>query len=374
METMMDELTTKYPVDGVPTSLKDLGYIYVGLDDHWQNCTTICPDGTVVPSWKPYCTSKGCDYNYQCCRDASGQCNHTGAKSLPWYSDGTDGMPYGTPIFDKVRFPNVKGMVEKAHGMGLRAGWYMGNYQCSGGNSRSKDQPPWDMDKLVAGSVDAIKAYGFDSVKCDSGFGVCRNMSLWAQLLNESGRPVMIENCHQGAEGPGLVNDASLTHNCTGLTPVSDCPFNFWRTTGDPEPDWGTIMRELNSLRKVVNPYYGPGKRAHSVEYNADPPRTRPGGWAYPGTMVVGDGGKAVNGTMVGGMTKDENQVHFGGGCRLDYACTLARTLPRLEAAHSYTGSARSTSSDICWHRTVGSWCIVSSYPTHCTVLTTPIP
>ena len=61
---------------------------------------------------------------------------------------------------------------------------------------QSRDQARQrDMDKLVAGSVDAIKSYGFDSVKCDSGFAVCRNMSLWAQLLNESGRPVMIENC-----------------------------------------------------------------------------------------------------------------------------------------------------------------------------------
>lgn len=34
METMMDEMVKKYPVDGVPTSLKDLGYLYVGLDDH----------------------------------------------------------------------------------------------------------------------------------------------------------------------------------------------------------------------------------------------------------------------------------------------------------------------------------------------------
>jgi hypothetical protein len=76
---------------------------------------------------------------------------------LPWYSDGTDGNPYGTPYIDMVRFPDMKGMVKKAHGMGLRAGWYMGNYQCSGANSRSKDQAPWDMDKLVAGSVAAIK-------------------------------------------------------------------------------------------------------------------------------------------------------------------------------------------------------------------------
>ena len=32
-------------------------------------------------------------------------------------------------------------------------------------------------------------------------------------------------------------------HNCSGLTPTSDCPFTFWRTTGDPEPGWSTIMR-----------------------------------------------------------------------------------------------------------------------------------
>ena len=34
MEEMMDEMVKKYPVDGEPTSLKDLGYLYVGLDDH----------------------------------------------------------------------------------------------------------------------------------------------------------------------------------------------------------------------------------------------------------------------------------------------------------------------------------------------------
>ena len=52
---------------------------------------------------------------------------------------------------------------------GLRAGWYAGNYQCSGANSRKPSQAPWDMPRLVQGHVDAIKAYGFDSVKCDSG-------------------------------------------------------------------------------------------------------------------------------------------------------------------------------------------------------------
>ena len=48
------------------------------------------------------------------------------------------------------------------HGMGLRAGWYAGNYQCSGANARSKDQAPWDMSRLVEGHAKAIKDYGFD--------------------------------------------------------------------------------------------------------------------------------------------------------------------------------------------------------------------
>ena len=136
----------------------------------------------------------------------------------------------------------------------------------------------------------------------------------------------------------GLPSDGGEDHNCTGLTDISDCPFNFWRTTGDPEPDWGTVMRELNSLRKVdilsanacrpclicsqfvvillsiflslprqhlpstcnnccifhaescsfisyynactvmikvMNPFYGNGKRSGSVDYNDADPRTR---------------------------------------------------------------------------------------------------
>lgn len=174
----------------------------------------------------------------------------------------------------------------------------MGNYQCQAGMGKTK----WNLTQLVLGSAKALVEYGFDSVKLDSGFPVGQNLTLWADALNASGRPVMIENCHQGGDAPGGVPDTREDHNCTGLTPVSDCPFNFWRTTGDPEPGWGTIMRELNSLRTVVLPQYGQGKVPGSPQYNGKPPRSRPGGWAYPGTMVVGDGD----------MTKDENKVHFG--------------------------------------------------------------
>lgn len=79
-------------------------------------------------------------------------------------------------------------------------------------------------------------------------------------------------------------------------------------------------MRELNSLRTVVLPAYGPGKRAGSPAYNSNPPRSRPGGWAYPGTMVVGDGE----------MTKEENMVHFGYVCANSFVAIAGTAIQRV--------------------------------------------
>ena len=162
-----------------------------GLDDHWQNCTRTCSNGTVIPSWRTHN-----NFDYQGCD------NNTGSWATPWYDDD------GAPQVDEHRFPDLKGMNAKAHQLGLRVGWYFGNYQCRDAMCRGpgckgpgKDKPPWDKEKLVAGSVKAVAEYGFDSVKLDSGFPITQNLSLWAQLLNETGRPVMIENCRECSNG-----------------------------------------------------------------------------------------------------------------------------------------------------------------------------
>ena len=76
MEAMMDEMAARHPVDGVPTSLRELGYLYVGLDDHWQNCTRICSNGTIIPSW-----DTNHEYDYSSCAP-----NNTGSRVLPWYA------------------------------------------------------------------------------------------------------------------------------------------------------------------------------------------------------------------------------------------------------------------------------------------------
>lgn len=68
-------------------------------------------------------------------------------------------------------------------------------------------------------------------------------------------------------------------------------------------------MRELNGLRQVKNTDYGVGTHPNTVPYNTDPPRSRPGGWAYPGTMTLGDGGSVneTSGVLKGGLTYVED-------------------------------------------------------------------
>ena len=67
---------------GKPTSLCDLGYCDVGLDDHWQMCGS---------------------------------------------PDAAPGMHYhdkdGNPIVNKVVFPDLKAMADHAHSLKLTSGW-----------------------------------------------------------------------------------------------------------------------------------------------------------------------------------------------------------------------------------------------------------
>jgi hypothetical protein len=86
IEGIMKGMTSrKRMVDGKPTSLQDLGYVTVGLDDNWQLCGDYAPHG----------------YTYH---NASGD-----------------------PVVNTQRFPNMKQMTDYAHSLGLLAGWYGNN-------------------------------------------------------------------------------------------------------------------------------------------------------------------------------------------------------------------------------------------------------
>ncbi len=79
MTGMVDRSRT---VDGVPTSLKDLGYSDVGLDDNWQACGSYGPEG----------------YHFH--------------------------SEEGSPIVNHARFPDFINMTSYAHSLNLTAGWY----------------------------------------------------------------------------------------------------------------------------------------------------------------------------------------------------------------------------------------------------------
>ena len=82
-----------------------------------------------------------------------------------------------------------------------------------------------------AGDVQALVEYGFDGAKVD-GCGPDPNITRWAELLNATGLPLVLENCNDGASRPGV-----------GVGPGHFCPFNTFRTTEDIAPQFLSAMR-----------------------------------------------------------------------------------------------------------------------------------
>jgi hypothetical protein len=172
MIEIMDAMVSRNrSVDGVPTSLFDLGYNDVGLDDAWQSIN-------------------------------SGP-NHKGYHDIN-----------GNPIVNITRFPNMTEMNNYAHSLGLLSGWYGNN--CYGNEQNSSIYH-------FIGDVAAFKAFKFDSYKLDS-CGGQKDIALWANLLgNITGT---LENCHNGPYFP------EPSYKPTGTI---WCPFDFYRTSVDAE-------------------------------------------------------------------------------------------------------------------------------------------
>lgn len=149
VQSVMDGIVSKKrKVDGVPTSLCDLGYCDVGLDDNWQDC-------------------------------------HAGQKYR--YHDDS-----GIPVINRERFPDMIAMTSHAHKLNLTAGWYLNNCICSEGTAT---------DEMYQSDVAALTLFGFDAVKLD-GCGRQMDLDKWAELFNHTGRRIMIENCHWGGTVP----------------------------------------------------------------------------------------------------------------------------------------------------------------------------
>ena len=225
MSTMDQMVARTRQVAGKPTSLLDLGYNNVGLDDNWQDC--------------------GAGVN------------------------GSFHASDGTPLINTKTFPSMGDMTAHGHRLGLRVGWYMNNCICS--EHQFTDDAM--IRKVMEKSAAAVGSFNFDGLKLDS-CSQFNNLTWWASLLNATGRHILIENCHQGGlDPPGLGNPGQrggTEGSCLGTTTPSDCPYNLHRTSGDINANFDSVMGNINTVVKFL------GGATQT-------PLSRPGAWAYPG-------------------------------------------------------------------------------------------
>lgn len=209
---------------GRMTTLAELGYRDVGLDDLWQDCHS---------------------------------------------TEAAEGMHYhdsnGVPLIDKSRFPSIQNMTAFAHSLNLTAGWYANNCAC---NDQCRNITECKLQ--IQGDVQALVAYNFDGIKIDGcGNETSVGLAHWYETIRRQRRrttkrhnKIVIENCH------GVNPD--FKPNWT-LPPPFDCPYHFYRTSHDIRNTYGSIVSNLETL-----PYY---------HHRND---SRPGCWAYPDMLMVG--------------------------------------------------------------------------------------
>jgi len=144
MEASIDALVAKnWTVDGQTVSLADVGYAAAGIDEGWEGC------------------GKGVN--------------------------GTQHDAQGNPVIN-TKFPDMAGLVKYGHDKGLKMGWYENGCACGERKAVLEN---------YEGDVRQLHALDFDGVKLD-GCGAQRNMTLYAALMNATGKAYLIENCHWG--------------------------------------------------------------------------------------------------------------------------------------------------------------------------------
>eukprot|EP01051_Picozoa_sp_SAG22_P001574 SAG22_NODE_63_length_23302_cov_17.506551_6_plen_205_part_00 len=146
------------------------------------------------------------------------------------------------------------------------------------------------------GDVNLTFNAGFDGVKIDS-CGAQKNMTLYAELFNATGKPIVIENCHQGQSFPDGGDPGEMGEGW--------CPYNFFRTSGDIINVWDRVIENLMSVEKFLKPTPPPaaaagvGPAALAGLFPPPPPGhatpgkqlSRPGCWAcksditFPSTL-----------------------------------------------------------------------------------------
>ena len=165
-------------------------------------------------------------------------------------------------------FPDFQGMVDYIHSKGLLFRLYSdaGNKTCAG-QPGSLSYEKEDADTYAKWKVDYLKYDNCDSV----GTSPETLYPVMQKALNKTGRPIFYSLCEWGVDNPA-----------TWAPPVG----NSWRTTGDIQDDWSTMINTAD-LNDIWWKYAAPH------------------GWNDPDMLEVGNGG----------MTTTEYETHFSLWC-----------------------------------------------------------
>lgn len=181
-----------------------------------------------------------------------------------WAEISRDDKGYLVP--KKSTFPSgMKALADYVHGKGLKLGIYSdaGYFTCSKQMPGSLDREEQDAKTFASWGIDYLK---YDNCNNDGSKPLVRYPVMTQALMN-AGRPIFFSLCEWGD-----------MHPATWGFKIG----NSWRTTNDISDNWDSMISRADQ-----NEVY--------AEY------ARPGGWNDPDMLEIGNGG----------MTKDENVVHF---------------------------------------------------------------
>lgn len=192
----------------------------------------------------------------------------------------------------------MNALVDTGHAMNLTVSWYGNACACDSENSYNHSTQP-TIDQAIRGTVAATVEFGFNGLKLDS-CSQFNNMTQWADEIDATGRPILLENCHQGGLVPGQQMPGQGL--CESRGPgASDCPYHVFRTSDDIYNKWINVVNNANS----VTPYLT----------QPDPtlqPISRPGRWAYPDMLETGNMGCTTAKSCVAPGDPIEDRSQFG--------------------------------------------------------------
>lgn len=294
---------TSRPIKGKPagTSLKDLGFDGVGMDEGWAACMP-------KPGPFPHGRDPRVDPRAMIKRQNVTAYFPIGAgKTAEIHRANADGSI--SPVVDDIVFPDMKGLVDKVHALGLKAGWYLNDClsYCNDLGDHCK------ADECIPGDVKAFTDYGFDNLKVD-GCSSQHGIDMFADLINKTGKYAVIENCNNGPKP---------------TTPIAEggCPhYHQYRTSGD-----------------INNGYPSWVSNAQTVAHYATSGLSGPTCWAYPDMLMIGVQGQTPDELHVGvgpwtnftPPSVAEQRTHFGLWCVLSSPLTLSLDFTNASAVDS---------------------------------------